>query len=203
MIVTVILIRHGKTESNVKDFYMGRSAEDLNSTGLEQANKLAARLESQPVAAVYSSPLQRTLSTAEIISAPHNLRPAVMAELIEINLGDWQGLHIGEVKEKWPEHFSIWRTDPSHFTVPGGESINEVASRATMALNKIAADNINRTVIIVTHEIIVKVLVAYVLGCTNSIYRRFRIDNASLTLVTRKEGHYRLITLNDTGHLEN
>lgn len=202
MTTTVLLARHGQTESNVSGFYMGRSAEDLNDVGYAQARSLASRLAGLPIASVYASPLQRAYVTATILAKPHNLKVKVSDDLNEIQLGDWQGLHLNEVSQRWPELWQQWRADPSESAIPGGESFQQVAERAIRAFETVVAAESGRQVLIVTHEIVVKVLVARALGVSNSIYRRFEINNASLSIIRLTNGKTRLITLNDTSHLE-
>lgn len=203
MTTTVLLIRHGQTNSNTSGYYMGWSEEDLNDTGYTQVHRLSSRLASLPIDSVYVSPLRRTCTTAAILAEPHGLEPKVLDDLIEIKQGDWQGRHMDEIKEKWPELWRQSRTDPSKFTMPNGESFQQVSERAARAYESIAAANQGKLAVIVTHEVVVKVLVTHVLGTTNSVYRRFNIDNASLSMIRIDNGNARLITLNDISHLDN
>jgi probable phosphoglycerate mutase len=122
-------------------------------------------------------------------------------DIIEIQIGDWQGLHIDEVGQRWPELWKQSRIDPSEITLPNGESFQQVTERAIRGFDKIVAANHGKQVIIVSHEIVVKVLVAHALGVSNSIYRRFEINNASLSAIRVIDGKARLATLNDTSHL--
>jgi broad specificity phosphatase PhoE len=202
MTTTILLVRHGQTDSNISNFYMGWSSEDLNEAGYDQASRLSSRLSSLPVNSVYTSPLRRAYTTAAILAEPHGLKPAVMDDLIEVNLGDWQGLYATEIERRWPEVWRQWRTDPSSVTVPGGESFTQVTERAIRALHRIVASNRGEITAIVTHEVIVKVLVAYALGAPNHIYRRFDINNASLSVVRITGDQYWLAGLNDLSHLE-
>jgi len=201
MTTTVLLVRHGQTDSNVTGFYMGWSNEDLSEIGYTQVRSLASRLASLPIASVYSSPLQRTCTTSTILAKPHGLEVETSDDIIEIQLGDWQGLHIDEVGQRWPELWKQSRIDPSEITMPNGESFQQVTERAIRGFDKIVAANHGKQVIIVSHEIVVKVLVAHALGVSNSIYRRFEINNASLSAVRVIDGKARLATLNDTSHL--
>jgi len=202
MTTTVLLARHGQTESNVSGFYMGRSNEDLNDVGYAQVRSLSSRLAGMPIASVYTSPIQRAYITAMILAKPHNLEVKVLDDLIEIQLGDWQGLHLNEISQRWPELWQQWRADPSESTIPNGESFKQVTERAIQAFEAVVAAEQGRQAVIVTHEIVIKVLVAHVLGVPNSIYRRFEINNASLSMVRLINGKTRLIMLNDTSHLE-
>jgi broad specificity phosphatase PhoE len=203
MTTTILLVRHGQTDSNISNFYMGRSSEDLNKAGYNQASRLSSRLSSLPVHSVYTSPLRRAHTTAAILVEPHGLKPRVMDELIEVDLGDWQGLYATEIEQRWPEVWRQWRIDPSSVTVPGGESLTQVTERAIRALHRIVASNQGEVTAIVTHEVIIKVLVAHILSAPNHIYRRFDINNASLSVVRIAGGQSWLAGLNDASHLEN
>lgn len=202
MTTTVLLVRHGQTESNITGFYMGWSNEDINEVGYTQARSLSSRLASLPIASVYTSPLKRTYTTAAILAKPHDLELEVLDDLIEIRLGDWQGLHMDEIRQRWPELWQQSRIDPSALTMPNGESFDEVTERAVRAFETIVTANQGRQAVIVTHDVVIRVLVAHVLGVLNSIYRRFEINNASLSMMQVVDGNARLITLNDTSHLE-
>ena len=201
MTTTVHLVRHGQTESNTTGFYMGRSDEDLTEAGYKQARRLSSRLARLPMASVYTSPLRRAYATAAILVEPHELDLRVLDDLIEIDLGDWQGLHMDEISRRWPELWQQWRTDPSEVVIPNGESLTEVTERAIPAFHRIVKINRGKPAIIVAHEVIVKVIVAHVLGAPNSIYRRFEISNTSLTVIQFIDNKPRLIGLNDTSHL--
>ncbi len=203
MTTTVFLVRHGQTNSNISGYYMGWSDEDINDTGYTQVRRLSSRLSDSPIDAIYVSPLRRTCSTATVLAEPHRLELKVLDDLIEINLGDWQGLHIDEIKKRWPELWIQSRSNPSKFTMPNGESFQQVSERAARAYDVILAANQNKLVVIVSHEVVVKVLVTHILGTTNSIYRRFNADNASLSVLRINDGNARLITLNDISHLDN
>ena len=201
MTTTVLLVRHGQTRSNVTGFYMGWSDEDIDDVGYPQVHSLSSRLANLPIASVYSSPLQRTCTTAVILAKPHGLEVEVSDDLIELRLGDWEGLHADEIRQRWPEIWQQSRIDPSDVTLPNGESFQQVTERVVRMFDKIVAANQGKQALIVTHEIVVKVLAAYVLGTSNSIYRRFEVNNASLSVVRIINGKARLTVLNDTSHL--
>ena len=172
MTTTVLLVRHGQTRSNVSGYYMGWSEEDLNDVGYIQARKLASRLADLPIAAIYTSPLRRVHTTASLIAEPHRLEVKPIDDLIEIRLGDWQGLHESEIARRWPELWKQSEVDPSMLAMPNGESFSQVADRAVKAFETVVAANRDRHVVIVTHDIVVRILVAHVMGVTYSIYRR-------------------------------
>jgi broad specificity phosphatase PhoE len=203
MTTTVFLVRHAQTKSNTTGFYTGWSDEDLNDFGYTQARRLSSRLANWPIAAVYTSPLRRTCTTAAILAEPHELDLEVMQDLIEIRLGDFQGLYRDEIRQRWPDLWQQLMTDPSDVTMPNGESFQQVTERAARAFNTVISANQGRQVAVVTHEVVIKVLVTHIaLATTNSIYRRFEVNNASLSIMRLDDNKVRLITLNDTSHLE-
>ena len=91
----------------------------------------------------------------------------------------------------------------SEISLPNGESFQQVTDRAIRAFELAVAENEDKNALMVTHDVVIRVLVAHVLGTSNSIYRRFEVANASLSIVRVADGTARLITLNDTSHLEN
>lgn len=202
MSAIVFLVRHGLTKSNIDGFYMGWSSEDLNEAGYTQARRLSLRLARLPIASIYTSPLRRAYTTAAILNEPHQVELTVMEDLTEVHLGDWQGLHIDEVKQRWPELWQQSRVDPSEITLPDGESVREMAQRSIRAFETVVETNPGKQIVMVTHQYIVRAIVAYTLGVSNSIFRKFDIDNASLSAIQGGNGTFRLIMLNDTSHLE-
>ncbi len=202
MSTTILLVRHGQTESNITGFFMGWSDEDISELGYAQARSIASRLGRLPIASIYTSPLRRTMNTARILAGPHKLEPEVMDDLIEIKLGDWQGLHREEIRQTWPEIWKQSRIDPSDVALPNGESFQQVTDRAVRAFNRIVVANTDRHALAVTHDVVIRVLVAHVLGASNSIYRHLEINNASLSIIRVEDDRARIVTLNDTSHLE-
>jgi broad specificity phosphatase PhoE len=201
MITTLLLIRHGQTESNISGYYMGWSQEDLNQKGYEQAQLLSKRLTDTTLDAIYTSPLKRAHTTAEAVAKPHNIEPVPLNDLIEINLGDWQGLHASDIIKKWPDMWQQSRVDPSILSWPNGESFVQTAQRSVRAFNSIVEANQGKLVAVVTHDIIVRIIATQVLGVTYSIYRKMEIGNASFTKIVVTDGKNQLVTLNDTSHL--
>ena len=203
MTTTIFLVRHGQTESNITGYFMGWSDEDMSDSGYAQAQKLASRLAHLPIASIYTSPLKRAHNTALIVAKAHNVKPKISDNLIEIQVGDWQGLHRDEISQRWPELWQQSRTDPSEISLPNGESFQQVTDRAIRAFELAIAENEDKHALMVTHDVVIRVLVAHVLGTSNSIYRHFEVANASLSIIRVADGTARLITLNDTSHLEN
>jgi len=200
MSTTVLLVRHGQTESNASD-RMSRRDEALNEVGYTQIRRLSSRLAGLPIASIYTSPLKRAYDTATILNEPHQLELKVMEGLAESHLGDWEGLSSAEIKQRWPEEWRQLATDPSDLVMPNGESVRQLTERAIQAFRDVVQSNQGKLVTVVTHAPVIGVLVAHVLGVSNSILPRFQIDSGSLTVIEADEARSQLVTLNDTCHL--
>ena len=98
MTTTVLLVRHGRTESNITGYYMGWSHEDMNDVGYTQVHNLSARLANLPIVSFYASPLKRTCNTASILAEPHALELKVLDDLIEINPPNVSHTSLAQIK---------------------------------------------------------------------------------------------------------
>ena len=202
MSVTLILVRHGQTDWNVNGRYMGWTDEPLNEEGLRQAERLGRRLERWPIGAVYSSPLKRALSTAEAIAGLHSVLVQTVEDLGEMRIGAWEGMFAGHIAARYPELWKTWRTNPGDFRMPGGESLGEVRERVVRAFGEMMGKSEGKTVLAVTHDVVVRLLAAHCLGVSADIYRQVEVGNASITVMERDGEKLRLRVLNDTAHLE-
>ncbi len=202
MTTTIYLIRHGQTASNATGFYMGREDVELNEVGLAQAEKLAARLASYPLNSIYASPLKRAFNTAEIVARPHSISVKPMPNLMEMNYGDWQGLHRNEIKQRYPE---LWRKSVDFepdMCYPNGESYREVMERSLAAFNEITEKEKDKLTAVVSHQGFLRVMVMHILGATYKMCPKIEFGNTSLSVVKITDGRPRLVTLNDMSHLE-
>jgi len=149
--VTILLLaRHGETDWNRDNRFQGRADPPLNDTGRTQARGLAARPALDEVAAVYSGPLRRAWETAEIVAAHLDLPVQLDPELVEIDVGEWQGLTRSEVDERFPEAFRRWLDHG-----PGwerGETYEEMARRTVHVLERIAGRHLGQNVLVVMHS---------------------------------------------------
>lgn len=196
-----ILIRHGQTEWNQKERFRGWVDIDLNETGIRQAEAAAPRVAQWDVAAIYSSPLKRTMTTAEIIARPHGIPVAPLEGIIDMNFGAWQGLSIDEVERNYPDLFKLWRYSPERLEIPQGDSLEDVRKRAAAAVDDLAARHNDAMVVLVSHRVVCKVLLCHLLGLDNSHFWRIEQDTAAINLFEINEGYTTVTLINDTCHL--
>jgi broad specificity phosphatase PhoE len=153
------LVRHGQTDWNVEGRFQGQSDVPLNSAGLAQASELAAKLTGHKFSAVYSSDLMRAYQTAEAIAGRLGLLVRVDRRLREICQGEWEGLLVGEVRQRYSQDFSVPYHDTSRSRAPGGESVIQLAERLIQAADDIAAAFPAQPVLIVSHGLALAALV--------------------------------------------
>jgi probable phosphoglycerate mutase len=194
-----VYVRHAQTDWNTNDRFRGRADIRLNETGLDQARQVATRLALMKFDAVYASPLERTWRTAEIVAAPHELDVNTRAELLDIDYGDWQGKLRTEVD---PAMYALWQTQPDRVQFPNGENLGQLRARLTSMLEELSAQHRDDTVLLVSHDIVMKVLLCVLIGVDNNAIVHFRADNASIHKFDAQEGQYIIRSVNDTAHLE-
>ncbi len=196
----IILARHGETEWNVEEVFRGRVDVELNETGVQQAELLAEHLSQLKIEAVYSSPLKRALNTAQAITRRQKLEVEVSPGLIDCDFGQWQGLQLEEVKDRYKGLYRQWAESPHRLKIPGGESLDEVRERALEVVDDIVARYKER-VVLVSHRVVNKVLICALLGLDNSHFWNIRQDTCGTTTFGHQDGRFVLINHNDTSYL--
>jgi probable phosphoglycerate mutase len=198
----VFLVRHGATILTAEDRFAGATDVPLSDEGRDQVRRLAERLSGEQIAAVYASPLGRTVETASILSRPHNLPVIPVDGMREISHGRWEQLTRHEVEEQFPEEAAEWERDPFTFAPKGGESGLGVTARALPALMDIIRANIGGRVIVASHKATIRLLLSSLLGFDPRRYRD-NLDQspAALNIVDfRDPSRARLTLFNDTSH---
>jgi len=158
---TLILLRHGMTASTKARLFSGSGGTDpgLDDDGRDQAVRAARWLARRGgVDAIVTSPLRRARETADVAAAELGLEIGLVDDLAEAAFGDWDGLTFAEVDERWPEELAAWLEDTGA-PPPGGESYDDVATRARAALDELLAAYAGRTVLAVSHVTPIKMLV--------------------------------------------
>jgi len=197
----IILVRHGETKWNVAEVFRGRIDVDLNETGLKQAELLAEYLQERKPEAIYSSPLQRALKTAEAIARHHKLEVTTTPGLLDLDFGDWQGLSRQEVQQKYPESYADWLNRPERLKMPSGESLDDVTERAMALVDEVIARHAG-TVILVSHRVVLKVLICALLGLDNSHFWNIKLDTCAMTSFSHENERFILTEHNNTSPLK-
>jgi alpha-ribazole phosphatase len=199
--VEIILARHGETDWNTGEIFRGRADVPLNATGLRQAKLLAEYLKGEKIDAVYSSPLQRAVKTAEAIAARQGLDIKTVENINDIDYGEWQGLSLDEVKERYPELYQDWLDTPEQVRLPGGESLAEVRGRVMPFVDDAMMRCGEGKIVMVSHRVVHKVLTCALLGLDNDSFWNFRLDTGGITRFEFNGDRAVLVSHNDTSYL--
>lgn len=197
---TIILVRHATTPATGRRLGGWTPGVHLDEGGRAQADAVARRLTGLDVAAVYSSPLERTRETAQAIARAQGLRVRTRRELGEVDYGEWTDRPLGQLRRR-----KLWttiQTTPSRVTFPGGESIRGMQARAVDAVESLAADHEGATIVAVSHADVIKAIVAALLGMPLDTFQRLVVAPASVSIVTLPAGAAPVLQLlNATDHL--
>lgn len=197
------IIRHGETVWNAETRAQGAKNIHLNEKGLLQAQALGKRMKNYPVDGVYSSDLDRALSTAQAVAREFNHEVNIIPALREMSFGHWEGLTNHEIQEKHYEHYTVWRNKPQEAQIPGAEKLIDVQSRGLKALHRIVESNPNKNIAVVSHGTTIKAILLGLMDIDLSYFYRIRQDNACINIVEFREYGPVIVTMNDTAHLEN
>lgn len=178
----VFLVRHGATEWNKQKLAQGTADIELTEDGRKQAIEIAERLSHESLTGVYSSDLKRALDTARPIALAHGLEVVADERLREIDQGEWTGLHVNEIKERWPD---LWGPARHYSARPGGESPEQVRTRAMAAIRDIVESHPDGSVAVVSHGGTIRWISAEALGYDARRSARIRgLGNGALVSVS-------------------
>ena len=198
---TLFLVRHGETDQNTKRVYMGRSNAPLNERGRVQSAAVAGRLSSLNITRIFSSPVARAVQTAEVIAEKLHLDVETLDCFTEIDFGPWERLQAEEIERRWPRAWRLWREKPHVLDFAGIETLTGVRMRVGEGLDIVRQEGNGKNTVIVTHDVVIRSMLALVLNIDNSRYRSFAAANASLSIVHFEGETGRILLLNDTSHL--
>jgi probable phosphoglycerate mutase len=199
---TTVLLRHGDTELSPEHRFSGLRDLPLSASGTRQAKAAACRLASAgPIDAVVSSPLQRAVATAAIAARELGRTTIIDDDLRETDFGDWDGLTLTEIQERWPGAAAAWRRDPEQ-APPGGESFVDTARRVDRACERLLRGHAGQHVLVVTHVTPIKILLCRALGVPLSTLYRLYLGSACISEVQwHGRGFAAVHRVNDTSHL--
>jgi len=197
-----ILLRHGDTRLSPEHRFSGLSDEPLSAEGARQVRAAAHRLASGArIDAIVSSPLQRAAATAAIVAHELGLTTAADDDLRETDFGEWEGLTIAEIQDRWPDAVVAWQHDPEQ-APPGGESFADTACRVNRACERILWQRRGQTVLIVSHITPIKILLCRALGAPLLTIYRFYLGSACINEIQWYGNDFAAVRrVNDTSHL--
>ena len=200
---TVLLVRHGRTKANADGILAGHTpGVTLDSQGRKQAAELAERLSDVRIPRIISSPLERTVATADAIAAFQ--RRAVIRDIddrfVECKYGDWTGKKLGDLAKE--PMWSVVQAHPSAAVFPGaeGESMRDMQHRAVEGIREwneaVGGDGLY---VVVSHGDVIKAILADALGMHLDAFQRIRVDPASLSIIQYTSHRPFVVRSNDSG----
>ena len=182
---TIILLRHGVTQSTERKLFCGSGGADpgLTPTGVEQAQRAAGWLKRLGgVDAIVSSPLQRTRETAAVVANELGLDVELEAGLAEASFGEWDGFTFADIMERWPAELNDWLASTA-VAPPGGEPFDEVYERVSAVADRILEAYAGKTVVAVSHVTPIKMLVRRALDAPMQVIYKIELSPASITTI--------------------
>lgn len=196
-----ILVRHGANEYTRTNKLAGWTPEvHLNEFGKLQAEAVGLHLAARKLHVVYSSPLERTVQTAQAILAHYPaLRLTTVPEVGEVGYGAWTGQELSKLSQT-----RLWRHvqhTPSRVTFPEGESMRDAQLRAVNALERLHRLHPRQTVCVVSHSDIIKMIVAHYLGLHLDQFQRINVSPCSVSIIHLGSGQPMIESVNETSFL--
>jgi alpha-ribazole phosphatase len=198
----IILIRHGRTSWNESRRVQGGNNDThLNQEGERQCRCLSERLQKEPIAAVYSSPLSRAMGTAQLIADGHNLAVIQEPALREIECGAMEGAATKDIGSRLQLLLNGGNEEELLFKGCGGESLNELRDRAWHAVLRMAQRHPDATIAAVSHYFVIAAILSAVMNLPATQLGRFRMGEATVSVIAFDAYGPYLSLFNDRCHL--
>ena len=201
---TLYLIRHGATSANEQVPYIlqGSSVDlPLSPTGRKQAEDVGQLLRDRRIDAVYASRLQRARETAEHVALPRGIAVETLAGIEECDVGQWEKLDWAAIREKFPDAYQRFQDSPYDTPYLGGESYRDVFDRAWPALRTVLERHRSETIVVVSHNVVCRVVLAELLGLEPHRAKDLRQVNGGVNVIQYRDGQASLLAMNSLFHL--
>lgn len=193
---TVLFVRHGTTPTTGKVLPGRAPGLHLSAKGKAQADGVSAAIaamEPKPVA-VYSSPLERTKETAAPIARALGLRVRTERGLLDLDVGDWTGMSIKRAVRR--REWAAVQRWPAGFSFPGGESFADLVARASDTVAQLVRAHPGRSIVVVTHADLIRVLVATAAGVPLDLFQRLVVSTCSVSAIRYSPEGPRVLCVN-------
>lgn len=189
-----LLIRHAAVESSGIAPAGRTPGVGLTGQGRAQASGLAQGLEGASIAAIYSSPLERAMETADAVATLLGLRTSIREEFTELDFGQWTGRRFDELDQD--PRFRRFNALRSCAPAPGGEFMLQAQARMVAGLEALRVLHPNQTIAVVGHGDPIKSAVAHYAGIPLDLFQRIEIGLASTSVVEVEEYAIRIVAVN-------
>ncbi|AOY95953.1 histidine phosphatase family protein [Pseudomonas sp. ZM23] len=202
MTTKLILTRHGHVDWIAPERFRGRADLALSNLGERQAKMLSERIASSwKPDMIYTSPLSRCVHTGAAISQATGARAEPLADLMDTDYGQWQGLTHEEVRSRWPSEFHDWFHTPELAAIPNGETLAAVLVRSVHVLQFVLKKHADQTIVLVGHDSTNRVILMHALGLSLSRYWRIKQEPCCINEIAIDDGVFTIHRINETHHL--
>lgn len=184
----IYLVRHGETELNRKKLYYGWTDVPLTLNGEAQCQLIKENLNKVSFDVIITSPLIRVIHSSEIITGLNKDQFKIYPELKELNFGKWENLHYTEIKKIYNEEWLQWAKDWQDFCIPEGESFNTFYNRVNLCFDKILEKYSGKTILIVGHQGVLKIIATLILNLKVEQYWTFNFKFGTYSLFQIDKG---------------
>ena len=199
----IILVRHCETDWNKEERCQGVSDLELNTNGFSQAKKLALYFKDKEVDYVFCSDLKRAKQTLNEINYDQRFKVIYSEKLREMDQGEFEGLSLSYLKEKYSNELRIWRENPENFRLPKGETLGEVRDRSLSYIKYILKDLPSEsTVLIVTHNLVIASILCAISNKELKFFADFTTESGAISEASFSNNNLTLDILDFVGHLK-
>jgi len=198
----LLLVRHGQSTWNSEHRIQGQLDPPLSDEGRRQAERLGQRIAGRRFAGFYSSDLKRAVETAQAIEAATGLQAEPMAGLREIFLGEWEGLRTDDLAVRFPEAGRAGPTSPTGTWCPVARAQRFSRRASPRRSMRFLGRHSHGDVVVVTHGGVIQIALHRVIGRPSRGLFPFKIQNASISVIERRDGRMVIGGVNDTEHLD-
>ncbi len=199
----IYLIRHGQTDWNREKIFRGLADRPLSEHGKREAQAVARFLAKERIQFIYASPLKRAIETAEPLARDKGRNVEVLKGVIDLDFGEWSGMPMKEVRDRYPEIFENFMKRPEKAVFPAGETLDQAQQRAMAAIREVAERHPEETIAVVTHRVICKVVLLGILGLGVSQFWKISQDTACINLFEYRPERVVIRYINESCHIRN
>ncbi|WP_069998140.1 histidine phosphatase family protein [Cellulosilyticum sp. I15G10I2] len=199
----LILVRHATTKANEHKVFSGFYESEIGQKGIKEIEVLTKKIEDYTIDTIYASPSTRTIKTVQAIANKYNKEIYLEKDLREICFGDFEGLGLKEVEAKYPEEISKMIELGDDYSYPAGESLIQSYKRTAKWVDQMKQIHNNQTVLVCAHAGTIRNILSHLICQSPKLHWHFKIDNASLTIVTIDNDFAVVEALNNTSFINN
>ncbi|OGQ98499.1 MAG: hypothetical protein A2521_13510 [Deltaproteobacteria bacterium RIFOXYD12_FULL_57_12] len=193
MRTNIFFVRHGATAANLENRFAGRTEAGLHSEGIAQIQQVGGRLRTEGITGIFCGPLARTRQSAELLAGQLGVAVAVEPALTEMLIPHWDGLTKDEIRERFGPQYPTWLDTPHLFGLPGCENLAAVQARAVTTVERLLAAHPGRSILVVSHLIVLRCLVLHYQSLPLAEFRKVKIANGALLKLSVDEAGERSI----------